>query len=63
MLLMYYNIKVKSLCVWGSQNLSSDKYVPRYLIHQRLSVTKNLEKKFWKKNFGKILFSYPHLII
>ena len=38
MLLMYYNIKVKSLCVWGSQNLSSDKYVPRYLIHQRLSV-------------------------
>ena len=23
-------IKVKSLCVWGSQNLSSDKNVPRY---------------------------------
>ena len=24
MSLTYYNIKVKSLCVWGSQNLSSD---------------------------------------
>ena len=48
MLLMYYNIKVKSLCVWGSQNLSSDKYVPRYLIHQRLNVKR---KKKWKKNF------------
>ena len=60
MLLMYYNIKVKSLCV-------SDKYVPRYLIHQSLSVKKileknfgkkiwkkkNLEKKFWKKKFWK----------
>ena len=32
--LAYYNINVKSLCVWGSQNLSSDKYVPRYLIRQ-----------------------------
>ena len=59
MLLMYYNIKVKSLCVWGSQNLSSDKYVPRYLIHQRLSV-----KKFWKKNFGKkILEKFFFLIL
>ena len=30
----YYTLtrisKFKSLCVWGSQNLSSDKYVPRY---------------------------------
>ena len=48
MLLMYYDIKVKSLCVWGSQNFSSDKYVPRYLIHQRLNVKR---KTFGKKNF------------
>ena len=58
--LTYYNIKVKSLCVWGSQNLSSDKYVPRYLIRQRLSTSsgqrvsfKNLKKNEKKKKKKK----------
>ena len=45
MSLTYYNIKVKSLCVWGSQNLSSDKYVPRCLIRQGSKRKLNLYEK------------------
>ena len=57
MSLTYYNINVKSLCVWGSQNLSSDKYVPRYLIRQGLSVSSGQRVRL-KKNYKIKYFFY-----
>ena len=48
MLLMYYDIKVKSLCAWGSQNFFFGQIRPPIF---NTSKVKRKKKNIWKKKF------------
>ena len=54
--------KFQSLCVWGSQNLYSDKYVPRYSDTPKIKNKKNdLTNYFLSKNCQKPTMTFVTL--